>query len=207
MKIYRRYFKRILDIIVSGTALIILLPLIIIIGLFIRKKLGSPILFTQERPGKDEKIFKMYKFRTMTDKTDEFGDLLPDEDRLTKFGRLLRASSLDEVPELWNIIKGDMSIIGPRPLLVRYLPYYSKVERERHLVRPGLTGLSQVNGRNSLNWEKRFELDIHYVRNISFINDLKILIITIKKVLTRSGVQSGDELIMRDLDEERKSEY
>lgn len=205
MKIYRRYFKRILDVIVSGIALMILSPLIIIVGLFIRIKLGSPILFTQERPGKDEQIFKMYKFRTMTDKIDEFGDLLPDEDRLTKFGRLLRASSLDELPELWNIIKGDMSIIGPRPLLVKYLPYYSKVERERHSVRPGLTGLSQVNGRNNLNWEKRFELDIHYVKNISFINDLKILFITIKKVLTRSDIQSGEELIMRDLDEERKS--
>lgn len=162
--------------------------LYLIIAILVRVKLGSPILFTQERPGKNEKIFKLYKFRTMTDKRDENGELLPDKYRLTKFGKLLRASSLDELPEVFNIIKGDMSIIGPRPLLVKYLPFYKENERIRHQVRPGLTGLAQVNGRNYLMWDDRLALDIKYVEHISFVGDLNILLITVLKVIKKSDV-------------------
>lgn len=185
---YRKYIKRLLDIIISFCALVILSPILLIVAILVRIKLGSPVIFCQERPGKDEKIFKLYKFRSMSNKKDENGNLLPDEQRLTKFGKILRATSLDELPELFNILKGDMSLVGPRPLAVVYLPYYNEKEKHRHDVKPGLTGLAQVNGRNALNWEERFEYDIEYVNNISFINDIKILLKTIYKVFKRDGV-------------------
>lgn len=200
---YRNLFKRVFDFFLSGIALIVFSPLIIIVALLVRIKLGSPVFFKQERPGKDEKIFKLYKFRSMTDEKDANGALLPDEDRLPGFGRMLRATSLDELPELINILKGDMAIVGPRPLLVRYLPYYKPEERIRHSVRPGLTGLAQVNGRNNLDWDHRLMLDVQYVNNISFPGDLKIIFQTIGKVMNRSDIASGSELIMQDLDKER----
>lgn len=183
-----KYIKRILDIISSLLAIIILSPLLgvlTVIGAFEMK--GNPF-FTQERPGKDEKIFKLVKFRTMTNAKDKDGNLLSDADRLTKYGKFLRNTSLDELPELFNILKGDMSVIGPRPLLVQYLPYYTEKEKHRHDVRPGLTGLAQVNGRNSLDWEHRFECDVEYVENLSFFSDVKILLKTIQKVIQRSDV-------------------
>ena len=169
-------------------------------------KLGSPALFTQERPGKNEKVFKLYKFRSMTDERDKNGELLPDEIRLTRFGRLLRATSLDELPELFNILKGDMSLIGPRPLLVRYLPYYTKEERHRHDVRPGLTGLAQVNGRNALGWEDRFAYDLEYVNHLTFGMDIKIIAMTVGKVLKRSGTLSGADQTVADFDVYRKGQ-
>lgn len=202
--LYARYIKRILDVLLSGCALVVLSPMLLIVAVLVRTKLGSPVIFCQERPGKDEKIFKMYKFRSMTDARDENGELLPDEVRLTKFGRALRSTSLDELPELWNIFKGDMSIVGPRPLLVRYLPYYMEEEHHRHDVRPGLTGLAQVSGRNFLRWEERFALDVAYSRHITFAGDVKILLMTVKKVLRHDDIVVGDEQIMQDLDVERK---
>ena len=200
---YKKYIKRWMDIILSGIALVFLSPVMAVTALLVRFKLGSPVMFKQDRPGKDEKIFKLYKFRSMTDAKDSKGNLLPDEDRLPKFGRLLRSTSLDELPELINIFKGDMSIVGPRPLLVRYLPFYKKEERVRHSVRPGLTGLAQVNGRNNLGWDDRLAMDAKYARNISFIGDVKIILQTVLKVIKRSDIVSGDQLIMKDLDEER----
>ena len=188
---YRYFFKRFFDFVLSLIAIIILSPVYIIVAILVRVKLGSPVIFTQERPGKDEKIFKMYKFRTMTDERDENGELLPDIQRLTKFGRFLRNSSLDELPELFNILKGDMSIVGPRPLLVKYLPLYNDFQKHRHDVRPGLTGLAQTNGRNETTWEKRFEYDVMYSKNVSFIGDLKIIKNTIKIVLNHSGIDSN----------------
>lgn len=186
--IYRRFFKRPLDITLSLIGLIVLSPVMIIVALLVRIKLGRPVIFKQERPGLNEKIFTMYKFRTMTDEKDENGKLLPDNERLTKFGKLLRSTSLDELPELFNILKGDMSIVGPRPLAVSYLPYYNDFEKQRHMARPGLTGLAQVNGRNSLSWEKRFQYDVKYIYNMSFILDVKIIIKTINRVLRRSDI-------------------
>ncbi len=180
---YKRYIKRLLDIILSGTALVVLSPLLLLVGVLVRVKLGSPVIFHQKRPGKEEKIFTLCKFRTMTDARDKEGNLLPDSVRLTKFGKLLRAASLDELPELWNIFKGDMSIIGPRPLLVSYLPYYSEREKLRHSVRPGLTGLAQVSGRNFIDWDKRMEKDVEYVENLTFMMDIKVLLLTVKTVL------------------------
>lgn len=188
---YRRYIKRLLDFVLSLIAIIILSPIYILVAILVKIKLGSPVIFTQERPGKDEKIFKMYKFRSMTNETDENGDLLPDDVRLTKFGKLLRSTSLDELPELFNILKGDMSIVGPRPLLVKYLPLYNDFQKHRHDVKPGLTGLAQTNGRNETTWEKRFEYDVQYSQNISFINDVKIIIATIKIVLNHNGINSN----------------
>ena len=188
---YRHFFKRFFDFVLSLIVIIILSPVYIIVAILVRVKLGSPVIFTQERPGKDEKIFKMYKFRTMTDERDENGELLPDIQRLTRFGRFLRNSSLDELPELFNILKGDMSIVGPRPLLVKYLPLYNDFQKHRHDVRPGLTGLAQTNGRNETTWEKRFEYDVMYSKNVSFIGDLKIIINTIKIVLNHSGIDSN----------------
>lgn len=185
---YQKYVKRLLDIIISLVSLIVLSPVILILAILVRVKLGSPVIFKQDRPGKNEKIFRLYKFRSMSDKKDENGELLPDKDRLTKFGKMLRASSLDELPELINILKGDMSLIGPRPLLISYLPYYNETEKHRHDVRPGLTGLAQVNGRNALNWDKRFEYDVEYVNNITFINDVKILLKTFYKVIKKDDV-------------------
>lgn len=197
---YRKYIKRLLDILISGLGLIILSPLLLIVAILVRVKLGSPVLFKQQRPGKDGVIFQLFKFRTMTDARDENGELLPDEVRLTHFGRVLRATSLDELPELINIFKGDMSLIGPRPLLVKYLPYYNECERHRHDVLPGLTGLAQVNGRNAIGWEKRFAYDVEYVENLSFLLDCKILGMTVSKVLRRADVLSGDQMVTEDFD-------
>lgn len=190
---YRKFFKRLLDIVLSGLALIILSPFLLIVAVLVRIKLGSPVIYKQERPGKDEKIFKLFKFRSMSNATDANGKLLPDTQRLTKFGRILRATSLDELPELVNILKGDMSIVGPRPLAVVYLPYYTNRERHRHDVRPGLTGLAQVSGRNSISWDSKFKYDIEYIKNLSFVNDLKIVFMTVKKVFIREGIGQGEE--------------
>ena len=187
---YRKFVKRLLDIVLSLLALIILSPILLIIFILVRIKLGKPAIFKQQRPGKNEKIFTLYKFRTMTEEKDEEGNLLPDEKRLTKFGKILRKTSLDELPELVNILKGDMSIVGPRPLAVIYLPYYNEDEKHRHDVRPGLTGLAQVNGRNTLLWEEKFKYDLEYIHNITFINDCKIILKTIKKVFKEEGIET-----------------
>lgn len=203
---YRKCFKRLLDIIISLTALIILSPILLVVWILVRVKLGGPAIFTQQRPGKNEKVFKLYKFRSMTNERDENGELLPDEVRLTKFGKLLRSTSLDELPELFNILKGDMSLIGPRPLLIRYLPWYTEEERHRHDVRPGLTGLAQVNGRNALGWEDRFAYDLEYVNNLTFWMDLKIIGMTVGKVLKRSGTLSGADQTVADFDVYRKEQ-
>ena len=189
---YAKYIKRILDFILSLIALIVLSPVLLVVAILVRIKLGSPIIFKQQRPGKDEKIFTLYKFRTMTDKKDENGNLLPDSERLTKFGKVLRSTSLDELPELVNILKGDMSIVGPRPLLVEYLPLYSEEQKHRHDVRPGLTGWAQVNGRNSITWTEKFKLDVYYVENVSFLLDLKIIFLTIKQVICRKNIYSKE---------------
>lgn len=198
--IYERYIKRFFDIVLSLTAIIILSPLYIILGILVRVKLGSPVFFRQERPGRNGEIFTLCKFRTMTDKRDEKGELLPDEERLTKFGKMLRSTSLDELPELFTILKGDMSLVGPRPLLVKYLPWYSEEERHRHDVRPGLTGLAQVNGRNTIGWEERFAYDLEYVRHCGFLMDVKIIGMTVGKVLNRSDILSGAEQTTEDFD-------
>ena len=186
---YEKYIKRLLDIVLSGCALIVLSPLLVVTAILVRVKLGSPVIFCQERPGKDEKIFKLHKFRSMSDARDENGNLLPDKERLTGFGKKLRSLSIDELPELWDIFRGKMSIVGPRPLLVEYLPYYTENERHRHDVRPGLTGLAQINGRNTLTWEQKFAYDLEYVQHTGFCEDIKILFRTVGKVLNRSGVQ------------------
>lgn len=185
---YAKYVKRPLDFILSLIAIIILSPLLLIVAILVRIKLGKPVIFKQQRPGKNEKIFTLYKFRTMTDKKDENGNLLPDEQRLTKFGKALRSTSLDELPELWNILKGDMAIVGPRPLLVEYLPLYNEKQKLRHDVRPGLTGLAQISGRNAITWEEKFKDDLEYVNNITFIQDAKIILKTITKVFKREGI-------------------
>lgn len=195
---YRKFFKRFLDILLSACALIVLSLVMLIVAVLVRTKLGSPVIFCQERPGKDEKIFKMYKFRSMTDERDAEGNLLSDEVRLTKLGRILRSTSLDELPELWNIFKGDMSIVGPRPLLVKYLPLYNAEQRHRHDVRPGLTGLAQVNGRNAITWEEKFSYDVRYVQSVSFLQDVGILALTVKKVMQREGISSGSSATMEE---------
>ena len=184
--------------ILSGIALVLLSPVYVVLMVLVRVKLGSPVFFSQERPGRYGKIFRMYKFRSMTDARDARGELLPDEQRLTEFGKLLRSTSLDELPELWNIFKGDMSIVGPRPLLVRYLPRYNKRQRHRHDVRPGLTGWAQVNGRNAISWEQKFEYDIQYVKKESFFFDLFIILMTIGKVLCRSGISQDGNATMEE---------
>ncbi|MBQ7588300.1 MAG: sugar transferase [Lachnospiraceae bacterium] len=186
--LYRKYIKRIFDIILSSVAIILLSPVYLVLYILVKKKLGSPVLFHQDRPGKDGRIFHMYKFRSMTDEKDENGELLPDEVRLTSFGKKLRATSLDELPELFCILKGDMSIVGPRPLLVQYLPLYSERQSHRHDVRPGLTGWAQVNGRNTLTWPQKFEYDVEYTEKMSFIMDVKILFMTVANVLKREGI-------------------
>lgn len=203
---YRNGVKRFLDLMLSLMGIIVLSPILLILWILVRVKLGSPVLFHQERPGRHEKIFKLYKFRSMTDERDAEGNLLPDEVRLTKFGKILRSTSLDELPELFNILKGDMSLIGPRPLLVRYLPYYTEEERHRHDVRPGLTGLAQVNGRNALGWEDRFRYDLYYVERLSFLMDLKIIGMTAGKVLKRSGTLSGADQTVADFDVYREGQ-
>ena len=195
---YRKFFKRFLDIIISLIFILCFWWLYIVIAILVRVKLGSPILFKQDRPGLNEKIFKMYKFRTMTDEKDKDGNLLPDTDRLTKFGKFLRSTSLDEIPELWNVLKGEMSLVGPRPLLVSYLTKYNEYEKRRHEVRPGITGWAQINGRNNTTWEERFKNDIYYVESISFKLDLKIIIKTILKVLKRSDINQSDTETMKN---------
>ncbi len=197
--IYERFFKRPLDLLCGMAAVIVFGWLYIIVAILVRVKLGSPILFKQDRPGKDEKIFKLYKFRTMTDEKDENGNLLSDEVRLNKFGKILRASSLDELPEAFNIIKGDMSVVGPRPLLVKYLPYYDENQRHRHDVRPGLSGYAQVHGRNAVNWDEKFEMDIQYVNKITFRGDLKIIFQTVGKAfIKQEGISSATSSTMED---------
>ena len=207
---YNRYVKRIIDIICALLAIMVFWWLYLIVAVLVRIKLGSPIIFKQERPGKIDKktgketIFNLYKFRTMTDKRDVEGNLLPDDVRLTKFGRILRSTSLDELPEAFNILKGDMSVIGPRPLLVEYLPYYTKEEHHRHDVRPGLSGWAQINGRNAIDsWEQRFQYDLEYVKNVSFAFDIKVVLKTIEKVLKRSDIQVGKQIKVGRLDTAR----
>ena len=198
---YERFIKRPLDAFLATGALIVLSPVFIILSIIVRIQLGSPILFKQLRPGRDCEVFQLYKFRSMLDKNDENGNPLPDDERLTKFGRILRSTSLDELPELLNIIKGDMAIVGPRPLLLEYIPFYTEEELHRHDVRPGLTGWAQVNGRNSIStWEERFAYDLEYANNITFAMDLKIILITVIKVLRRSDIRIGQQLLIGRLD-------
>lgn len=193
-----KYIKRFFDIVSSLLAIIILSPVLVITSILVRTKLGSPVLFKQERPGKDEKIFTLMKFRTMTDERDENGELLPDEIRLTKFGEFLRSTSIDELPELFNILNGDMSVIGPRPLLVRYLPRYNEHQHRRHEVRPGLSGWAQVNGRNTVSWEDKFDMDVEYVDNYSMFMDIKILFMTVVNVLKHDGISSETSATMEE---------
>lgn len=195
---YKRCIKRLLDIVISLCGIIVLSPVYLALALLVRIKLGSPVLFMQERPGKDERIFRLYKFRTMTDAKDKDGNLLSDEERLTGFGKKLRSTSLDELPELFNILKGDMSIIGPRPLLVRYLPRYNEFQKHRHDVRPGLTGLAQTHGRNAITWEKKFEYDVEYVNKLSFALDVSIFAATVGAVLKREGINSETSATMEE---------
>lgn len=195
---YRQFFKRFYDIVLSGIAIIVFSPMLLITAILVRIKLGSPVLFKQERPGKNEKIFKLYKFRTMTDEKDANGEPLPDEVRLTSFGRTLRSTSLDELPELINIIRGDMAVVGPRPLLVKYLPFYTEEQRKRHSVRPGLTGYAQVHGRNTVNWDDKFAMDVKYAEKITFFGDAKIILETVGKVFKREGISSETSATMED---------
>lgn len=203
---YAKYIKRALDFLCSLIAIVVLVPILLILTILVRIKISKPIIFEQERPGKDGKIFKLYKFRTMTNAKDENGNLLPDEQRLTKFGKILRSTSLDELPELFNILKGDMSIVGPRPLLVEYLPLYNEEQKHRHDVRPGLTGLAQISGRNAITWEEKFEKDIEYVHNISFIGDIKIIIKTAIKVFKREGISQEGNATMEKFRGTKKEE-
>lgn len=196
---YRHFFKRFFDFILSLIAIIILSPVYIIVAILVRVKLGSPVIFTQERPGKDEKIFKMYKFRSMTSETDEEGNLLPDEVRLTSFGKKLRSTSLDELPELFNILKGDMSIVGPRPQLVKDMIFMTEEQRKRHTVRQGLTGLAQVNGRNAISWEDKINYDLQYIQDITFINDVKIVFQTLVKVFKKEDISTDGMETAEDL--------
>ena len=196
--IYDKYIKRPLDAFFSMGALIVFSPILLVTAIIVRMKLGSPVIFTQNRPGKDEKIFKLYKFRTMTDERDSEGNLLPDEKRLTGFGKKLRSTSLDEMPELINIIKGDMAVVGPRPLLVRYLPRYNEHQARRHEVRPGFTGLAQVHGRNAISWEEKFDWDVKYVDSITFLGDVRIMLDTVKTILKREGINGEDSATMTE---------
>ena len=213
---YGRVLKRVLDFILSLIAVILLSPILLVTALIVRIKLGTPVIYKQDRPGKDGKIFKLYKFRSMSNAKDEKGNLLPDTERLTKFGRTLRAASLDELPELVNILKGDMSIVGPRPLAVEYLPYYTNREWHRHDVRPGLTGLAQISGRNTIDWSEKFTLDLKYIQNLSFLNDVRIVFLTVKKVFKREGIGQAEQAPISlhveradwlDDDKNMKSEY
>jgi len=195
---YEKYIKRPLDCVLATGALVLLSPIMGATAFAVRKNLGTPVLFSQERPGKDEKIFRLYKFRSMTDERDAEGNLLPDEIRLTKFGKFLRSTSVDELPELMNIIKGDMSIVGPRPLLIQYLPRYNEEQARRHEVRPGFTGLAQVHGRNAITWEEKFRWDVKYVDSITFLGDCRIILDTIKTVLKREGISSDNSATMEE---------
>jgi len=194
--VYEKYIKRLLDIILSLAALMVLSPILLLTAVLVRIKLGRPVIFHQERPGRCGKIFRLYKFRSMTDDRDEAGNLLPDDLRLTRFGRLLRSTSLDELPELLNILRGDMSIVGPRPLLVKYLPLYNDEQKHRHDVRPGLTGWAQVHGRNLLSWEDKFRYDVWYTRNISFVTDVRIVLLTVKCIFAREGISAEGSATM-----------
>ena len=202
---YEKYIKRLLDFTLSFLALIVLSPVLLVTAVLVRIKLGSPIIFHQERPGKSEKIFRLYKFRSMTDECDENGDLLPDDQRLTRFGQILRSTSLYELPELLNILRGDMSIVGPRPLLVKYLPLYNEEQKHRHDVRPGLTGWAQANGRNAISWEEKFKLDVWYVQHISFGVDVKVIFMTVKKVFCRDGISSETSVTMEEFSGTKES--
>lgn len=190
---YQNYLKRIFDFLLALVAIILLSPLLVILAILVRFKLGSPILFRQERPGLNEKLFTIYKFRSMTDKRDANEELLPDDQRLTRFGRVLRSTSLDELPSLFNILNGDMSVVGPRPLLVEYLDLYSEEQKKRHQVRPGLTGLAQISGRNQATWTRRLELDLEYIKKMNLFLDIKILLVTIKKVFVREGIEYNEQ--------------
>lgn len=201
---YEKYFKRVLDGFCGLAALLVFWWLYIIVAVLVRIKLGSPVLFKQERPGKNEEIFRLYKFRTMTDARDENGNLLPDEVRLTKFGRALRATSLDELPEVFNILKGEMSLVGPRPLTIQYLPYYSEEERHRHDVRPGLSGLAQVNGRNFIDWDHRLAFDVQYVKKITFMGDLRIILQTALKFVKKEDIAVDTNKVEPNFAEERR---
>lgn len=201
--LYRNYIKRPMDFLISLLALVVLWPILLILAALVRVNVGKPVLFSQQRPGLNEKIFTIYKFRTMTDDQDEKGDLLPDSVRLNKFGEILRATSLDELPELFNIIRGDMAIVGPRPLLKSYLPYYTDMEKLRHTIRPGLTGWAQINGRNYLDWDHRLERDIEYVFNCSFLFDIKIIILSILYVFDKKNVAVDSRMVESNLAEER----
>ena len=196
--VYEKFIKRGLDLLISGCALLVLWPVLLVLVVLVRSKLGGPAIFCQERPGKNGRVFRLYKLRTMTDERDEDGRLLPDEQRLTPFGRTLRSLSLDELPELWNIFRGDMSLVGPRPLLVKYLPLYNAQQARRHEVMPGLTGWAQVNGRNLVTWEDKFTMDVWYVDHISFALDLKILWLTVKAVLRREGISAQSSATMEE---------
>ncbi|HRI57441.1 MAG TPA: sugar transferase [Anaerolineae bacterium] len=195
---YRRFGKRLLDVALASAALLLLLPFIGLLALLVRSRLGTPVLFRQRRPGLNGQIFTIYKFRTMTDARDEQGQLLPDAERLTSFGRFLRSSSLDELPELWNVLRGDMSLVGPRPLLIQYLPRYTLEQARRHEVRPGITGWAQVNGRNALSWEQKFSLDVWYVDHVSLWLDVKIIALTIWKIVRREGISQPGQATMEE---------
>ena len=195
---YEKYIKRPLDCVLATGALVVLSPILGLTALAVRNNLGTPVLFSQERPGRYEEVFKLYKFRSMTDERGEDGELLPDEDRLTDFGKFLRATSIDELPELLNIIKGDMAIVGPRPLLVRYLSRYNEEQKRRHEVRPGISGLAQVHGRNAISWNEKFKWDVRYVDNITFLGDCRIILDTIKTVLKREGISSDTSATMEE---------
>ena len=201
---YEKYIKRLQDFVCSLIAIILLSPLLITVAVLVRIKLGSPIIFKQDRPGRNEKIFSLYKFRTMTNACDEDGNPLSDEDRLTKFGRGLRSTSLDELPELFNILRGDMSVVGPRPLLVRYLSRYTPHQARRHEVRPGFTGFAQVNGRNAITWEEKFDKDVFYVDNITFLGDWKIIFATVKTVIKKEGIQGENSSTMSEFKGEER---
>ncbi len=204
--IYEKYFKRVFDCVFAGIAFILFSPLLLLIAILVYIKLGSPILFVQERPGKNEKMFHLYKFRSMSNARDRNGNLLSDTERLTRFGRILRSTSLDELPELYNILKGEMSLVGPRPLMKQYLPYYTKKERHRHDVRPALSGLAQIHGRNALGWEERFQYDLQYVNHITFWMDIKIIFLTIQKVIKRDHIGVRGEGALMDFDRYRKQQ-